>query len=450
MNPKGSVYKRCGCRVDGTRKRRGHTCPGLRQRGHGSWYYALDIPPYPGNRRRRIRRGGFPSRTAAEEALRQLQSPRPDDPTPRALTTGQWLRIWLAGRVSLCPSTLRCYSSHINDYLQPHLGAIPLRDLDTRHLQRMFTLILRGRTASGQPVTPATLKRIHATIRASLNAAVRERLIGDNPARYVELPPARRPHAVVWTDDQIREWQRTGVRPVVAIWTAAQTAQFLYSITDHRLYAAYHLIALCGLRRGEAAGLRWCDLDLDNRIAVINSQSKRIGGMIVQGPPKTEASRRTIALDHTTVAALRRHRHQQQAELAARGVDGGGYAFTNIAGQPISPDRLSINFTKLIAASGLPPVRLHDLRHGAASLALQAGADLKVVQDQLGHSSIVLTADTYITVVPEVARKTAEDVAKLTLNAARCAPGSRRPRAPTTRPGTKVLLARSQRQHATR
>jgi integrase len=448
MNAKGSVYKRCGCRADGTVKRLGHACPKRRQRGHGSWYYALDIPSCPGSRRRRIRRGGFLTRAAAEEALRQLQAPCPDDQASPLLTTGQWLRIWLAGRVSLCPSTLRGYASHIHDYLQPHLGAIPLPDLDTRHLQRMFTLILRGRSASGRPVTAATLKRIHATVRAALNAAVRERLIGDNPARYVELPPARRPHAVVWTDDQIIHWQQTGVRPVVAIWTAAQTAQFLYSITDHRLYAAYHLIALCGLRRGEAAGLRWCDLDLDNGIAVINSQSQRIGGTIVQGPPKTEASRRTIALDHTTIAALRRH--QQQAELAALDADGGGYVFTNIGGQPISPDRLSINFTKLIAASGLPPVRLHDLRHGAASLALQAGADLKVVQDQLGHSSIVLTADTYITVVLEVARKTAEDVAKLILNAARCAPGSRRPRRPSTRPRTKVLLARSQRQHATR
>lgn len=69
---------------------------------------------------------------------------------------------------------------------------------------------------------------------------------------------------MVWTDDQIRLWQQTGVRPVVAIWTAAQTAQFLRGIAGHRLYAAYHLIALRGLRRGEAAGLRWCDLDLNN------------------------------------------------------------------------------------------------------------------------------------------------------------------------------------------
>jgi integrase len=124
-------------------------------------------------------------------------------------------------------------------------------------------------------------------------------------------------------------------------------------------------------------------------------------------------------LDRTTVAVLRRRRHQQQAELAARGTDDGGYVFTNVGGRPISPDRLSIKFGKLIVSSRLPPVRLHDLRHGAASLALQAGADLKVVQDQLGHSSIVLTADTYVTVLLEVAPKNAENVTRLVLNAAR-------------------------------
>jgi integrase len=69
----------------------------------------------------------------------------------------------------------------------------------------------------------------------------------------------------------------------------------------------------------------------------------------------------------------------------------------------MAPDRLSHTFTKLAATARLPPIRLHDLRHGAATLALAAGADLGTVQDQLGHSSIVLTADTYISVLPEVA-----------------------------------------------
>ncbi|MEV5749867.1 hypothetical protein AB0L00_18765 [Actinoallomurus sp. NPDC052308] len=207
MSAKGSVYKRCGCRIQGTGKRFGNDCPELSRRGHGSWYYAVDIGPYPGSRRRRVRRGGFASRDAAEEALRQLQTPGPADAGAPLLTTGQWLRIWLAGRISLCPSTLRGYASHVNDYLQPHLGSIPLRALDTRHLQQMFIHILGGRTASGRPVTAATLKRIHATLRTALNAAMRERLIGDNPARYVERPPAPRPHAVVWTEDQIRHWR---------------------------------------------------------------------------------------------------------------------------------------------------------------------------------------------------------------------------------------------------
>ncbi|MCO5974141.1 tyrosine-type recombinase/integrase [Actinoallomurus soli] len=107
--------------------------------------------------------------------------------------------------------------------------------------------------------------------------------------------------------------------------------------------------------------------------------------------------------------------------------------FTNTCRRPLGPDGLSVNFAELLATSGLPPVRLHDLRHGAASLALQAGADLKVVQDQLGHSSIVLTADTYIAVVPEIARKTAEDVARLILSAGRYAPGAHTPPTPPRR-----------------
>ena len=100
--------------------------------------------------------------------------------------------------------------------------------------------------------------------------------------------------------------------------------------------------------------------------------------------------------------------------------------FTTTAGAPLTGDRLTRVFLKLLGESGLPPVRLHDLRHGAASLALQAGADLKVVQDQLGHSSIVTTADIYVSVLPEVARKAAEDTAALVLKAGRLVPGTRR------------------------
>src|ERR1022692_2627547 len=155
----------------------------------------------------------------------------------------------------------------------------------------------------------------------------------------------------------------------------AQTAAFLNSIRGHRLYAAYHLIALRGLRRGEACGLRWCDIDLDAATAVISWQLQQYGGHVTLRPPKTAHSERIIALDRTTVAVPRAHIARQQLECAEAGdrYHDSGYVLTGLHGDPLAPDRLSRCFRQLADSAGLPPIRLHDLRHGAASLARKAG-----------------------------------------------------------------------------
>ena len=183
-----------------------------------------------------------------------------------------------------------------------------------------------------------------------------------------------------------------------------------------------------GLRRGEADGLRWCDVDLDDGVAVITQQLQQYDGHMVTCPPKTSHSARVIAPDHTTVAALRAHRARQHAERQQPGHHDSGYVFTGLGGDPLAPDRLTRHFRALTQAAGLPPIRLHDLRHGAATLALAAGVELKVVQDMMGHASIVLTADTYTSVLPEVARTAAEQVASLILKAGRLIPGTTRTR----------------------
>ncbi|XVQ07249.1 site-specific integrase [Spirillospora sp. CA-255316] len=185
-----------------------------------------------------------------------------------------------------------------------------------------------------------------------------------------------------------------------------------------------------GLRRGEAAGLRWCDVDLDEGTAVICRQLQRRDGRLTVCPPKTAHSTRVIALDRTTVAALRAHRARQQAEAETygEGYRDSGHVFTNLNGTPISPGRLTHLFQRLIAEHDVPPIRLHDLRHGAATLALAAGVELKVVQEMLGHSSIVLTADTYTSVLPKVAHTAAEKTSAHLLRAAGTAPGTTRRR----------------------
>ncbi|MFF5260612.1 tyrosine-type recombinase/integrase [Actinomadura viridis] len=426
----GGVYRRCGCLHPETGKPWGRSCPKLLPgRRHGSWYLRLELPADLDGHRRRIRRGGFASRKAAEAALSRLRTPSAGGAGSSLLTVGDWLSHWIATR-NRASSTVRGYTSHVRLYLSPYLGKLLLAELSVAHVHAMFTAIARHSEALGKPMSPATLNRIRATLRTALNAAVRQGLLTDNPAARVELPGARRPRAVVWTSARVEHWEKTGERPAVAVWTAAQTAEFLHAVRDHRLYAAYHLIALRGLRRGEAAGLRWCDVDLDGGVAVITQQLQQYAGHLTACPPKTARSARVIALDRTTVAALREHKDRQRQERTQAGkrYRDSGYVFTGLNGDPMAPDRLTRTFTKLIAEHGLPPIRLHDLRHGAATLALAAGVELKVVQEMLGHSSIVLTADTYTSVLPEVAHKAAEKTATHVLKAGRLVPGTNRTR----------------------
>jgi len=241
----------------------------------------------------------------------------------------------------------------------------------------------------------------------------------------------------VWTDHRVNAWRERGERSAVAVWTVQQLAAFFAYVADDRLYALWWLIALRGLRRGEAAGLRWIDVDLDARVMVIGQQRIAYGQTVAVGPPKTASSRRVIALDRVTTLVLRTHLRRQRADQKTAGDawQDSGYVFTTPDGAPLHPDYLTRRFRRLVTDSGLPPVRLHDLRHGAATLAHAAGADLKTVQELPGHASIVLTADTYTSVLLGLHLTTAEATARLVLAAAARNPAKRhRHRVPAAPP----------------
>lgn len=426
MSSDGAIFKRCGCRQPGTNRLMGSACERLGERGHGSWYFHCTVVTLSG-KRERVRRGGHATRREAKVARDALLARSAEECTTQIWTLDRWLRYWLITRTRIRPTTLRSYADHVERHLIPHLGRIRLGELTGRHLTAMFATLGSTNNNRGRPPTPSTLHRIRATLRSALNSAIREGLIRDNPARFVELPTPRRPQAQVWTEHRVEQWRQTGQRYAVAVWTAAQAADFLRFVDTDRLYAMWWLIALRGLRRGEAAGLRWVDVDLDRGVVMICQQRITCGQVTTDGPPKTAASRRTIALDKTTMRLLREHRRHQAAER----VDAGdrwvetSYVFTTPHGEPLNPDYLTRRFNTLVNKSGLPPVRLHDLRHGAASLAHAAGADLKTVQEQLGHTSIVLTADTYTSVLMQMHFKIAEATARLVLTAATHHPSRR-------------------------
>jgi integrase len=442
------VFKRCGCTSEDTGRQLAGKCPQLAEPGHGSWYYAVQVTTV-GGRKARYRRGGFATREAAVAARQVLLDGPSDKAAAGAWTLARWLQYWLKlAEPSLRPSTVHSYRDHIERYLIPSLGRITLADLTPRRLQAAFDLLARQRTGQGTRVAASTVDRVRATLRSALNAAVREGLIAGNPLAQVRIARPVRPHPVIWTDERVAAWRRDGIRPPVAVWTLRQLITFLNGVEDDRLAALWWLIALRGLRRGEAAGLHRDDLDSASRELAVSRQLVALPGELYCGPPKSRASSRTIALDdegtrrlvHQAVQQgieLTEHRFSDQRRSDARARTGPGWRqgqplFTYADGRPIRPEYLTHRFHVLVQELDLPPIRLHDLRHGAATIALASRTDLKVIQQMLGHSSIVTTAGTYTSVLPEAAHRAAQATTDMIIEAARSAPGTRRSGVPVT------------------
>ena len=437
---KGSTFKRCGC-VDAVGKPLGAGCPRLRGKNHGTWYFQAELVAGRDGARRRKRQGGFATQREAQAALVDLldRVQKRTHVDAGKQSVGEYLDLWLAGKVGLRSSTRRSYEEHLRLYLKPGLAHHRLADLDATAIEDLYAAlrqlggndggkqsptlarILECRTSPATVLSAATIRRVHATLMSALNAAAKRRLIAFNPAAFVELQSGRRPKAVVWTDARVTLWRRTGERPKVAVWTPVQTGGFLDHARDDRLYPLFHLVVFRGLRRGEAVGLRWTDVDLEALTVTVSEQIVQLGWQTERGAPKTDSGARTIALDADTAAVLLDHRDRQESERKAWGEGwiSTGLVFTREDGSELHPATVTTRFERLVRDADLPPVRLHDLRHGAATLALAGGTHLKVVSEMLGHSSIGITADTYTTVLPEVARAAAEVVARLVPRALR-------------------------------
>jgi integrase len=414
---KGSTYKRCKCPSVFDETGRRVNCP----KRHGSWYFIAELDNGPGGKRRYLKKGGFGTQRDAAAALgKVLEQVRSGAHTDDArATVGAYLEAWLDDKVAagLRPTTARSYRHHVEQYLTPPLGHLRLGDLRSQHVERMLRALVEGNADRARPLGPASVRRVHATLRSALSTAKRRRLISHNPAVDVELPKASRPK----------------VRP----WEPEELGAFLDHAAGDRLGPMFELIAMTGLRRGEACGLRWVDVDLERGCLWVRQQIVQLGHETVIGPPKTASGEdRRVDLDEQTMGTLLAHRLAQDAERAAWGEAwaGSGLVFTREDGSAWHPETVTKRFRDLTIEAGLRPVRLHDLRHGQASLMLAAGVPLAVVSKRLGHSSITITSDTYSHLLEGVGRQAAEAASGLVPRAPRPDPARERDHSATTPP----------------
>ncbi|MET9222819.1 site-specific integrase [Streptomyces sp. NPDC003300] len=278
---------------------------------------------------------------------------------------GDYLDYWLAEVVkpNRRGTTYDLYESNVRLYLKPHLGHLSFSRLSVAVLQRF----LNQHSTEGHSVRKVqTLRDI---LSSALTRAMREELITRNVARLVEVRP----------------FQRAEIQP----WTPSEVSRFLEVAKGHKWYPAFLLIALYGLRRGEAIGLRWGDIDLVRRELHIRQQVFRAGGEVQQGPVKTQAGRRDLPLVTVVAEALALHREEQSS------ISDADLIFTSSSGRPIEPYNFTRAFQFICARHKLRRIKLHHVRHTAATVLKNLGVPARDAQLILGHSHVSITQQIY-------------------------------------------------------
>lgn len=381
-------------------RRRGRREGSIRQRADGRWEVRIDLGRGLDGKRRQKSVFAVTEGEAIDE-LKKLHARAVggqvlSTSTP---TVATYLEEWYATNSDAWrPGTRRGYQFAIDLYLVPAFGPLRLEQLTPQIIQHWVTQHKQAHGARRR-ITYA-----HAVLRSALSEARRLQLVAINAAELVKVPkPTKRP---------------------IVLFTVDQAKAFLVAAAKHRLGALFSVALACGLRLGEACGLKWDDMDLETGEVRIRQQLQRIGkGKLVLQPLKTEKSRRTLVLPDVCIQALREHRKRQLEErlkAGARWVDT-GLVFTTYrtygdgkgqgmkVGAPLHPRNVLRVLHDLLDSADpkLPRMRFHDLRHSAASLLIAEGVELVEVSKLLGHSEVRLTADLYSHLVKQTAAKAA-------------------------------------------
>jgi integrase len=359
----------------------------------GTWSYRVDLGiDGASGRRRQQQVGGFATKREAQTGLNAALAALDQGTyaSPAKGTLGEFIDEWLvAVKPELGLSAWLNYRTVLTRHVLPRLGDVRLGELTGLRLQRLYTELLASGRVDGGPLSPRSVQLTHRVLHRALGDAVRWRLLPINPADQARAPKV------------VRKEQR--------VWTIDEATQFLDAVVDERLVALWTVALQTGMRRGELAGLRWKDIDLAAGSLTVAQQRTTAGFEPLIQEPKVR-SRRTLLLAPVVVRSLESHRRRQLEERLAAGAGwrDSGYVFVDELGVEYHPQRFRIMFDEACHRAGVPSIRLHDLRHTIATLALTAGIHPKVVQEMLGHSGIAVTLDIY-SHVPQAAQRDAAD-----------------------------------------
>jgi integrase len=369
----------------------------------GAGYSIVYRAPDPATgRTKQVWKAGYRTWREAEAALKEVVSQvdagayaRPTKQTLGQYLQDDWIPSLDASVIggSLKASTAFFYRNLATSYVVPRIGGVMLNRLDAPLLNKLYGDLLARGGRNGRSLSTTTVHGVHLTLSRALKDAVRWGKLSRNVVSLADPPQAAKPDKDIWDAEQLRA--------------------FASSVAADRLYALWRLAMTTGMRRGELAGLRWVDLDLETGKLTIRATRISVNYKVIDATPKLKSSVRVIGLDPTTVQALKGRRRGQLEERVAWGSawTDSGLVFTREDGLGLHPERLTRLFQAAARRVGLPVIPLHGLRHSYATAGLEAGVSMKVMSERLGHSSLAITGDLYSHVREQVDQEAAAKTA---------------------------------------
>lgn len=326
--------------------------------------------------------------TKMTKALGELMSGTYID--PNRVSVGQWLDTWLEQYVkpSLRPKTFQSYEGACRLHLKPRIGGTALRTLQPAQVQRLVNdMVTAGKSAR-------TAGLAQTVLHAALKQAVANGLVHRNAAEGARKPK--------------------GTARRIRVLTIEEQHSFVAAAADDRFGPMIVTLLGTGMRLGEAVALRWENVDLTEKVLRVVESASRVTqkgtkSRITIQAPKTSAGVRSIPLPAIVITALVQRRKQQAAERLKVGsvwVDS-GLVFTTALGGILEPRGVERKAALLAKKAGIEHVNVHALRHTCATRLIEAGIPLKVVQEMLGHTSIAITGDIYVHVLPDLKQSAA-------------------------------------------
>lgn len=287
----------------------------------------------------------------------------------------QYFTKWLEKiKADIEPNTYRGYCANMKNHIIPYFDEkkIVLRDLKPKHLEEYY----RAKLESG--LSAQTIKHHHQNISNALKCAMRDELINHNPAQLAKTP-------------KVEKYKANFLNP-------KQLEQLIDLLNNSTIRVPALLGIYLGLRRSEIIGLTWECVDFEKGLITISKTVlQHTGGNYERNSTKTESSYRTLPMSgyiYNTLLEHKKHQIEREVTLKSHYIKS-DYVCTMDNGKLISPNYLTKSFNKVIQQSGLPHIRLHDLRHSVASNLLNNGFSVVEVQEWLGHSSPSTTLNFY-------------------------------------------------------